>query len=825
MIRLAARILGGALALACPASISLAQSGGGDGVRPLAVEDIVSTAAFGRASISPDGRWAVYEKRGPYDSAPRYDLGPRSQWAITDLWRLDLEAPEPRPERLLPGEPAGLVRGPWSPAGDRMLVQRLRDGRLEFGVVEAAERAVRWTGLVPDMPQTGAAAEWLPDGRLALLTQAEGAPPWLLRYYGGVTLGTTAAWERTAVGQAPSRTILDAAGGVAEAREAPPSQALVLLDPDSGAVRELARGRLRDFSVSPDGRTIAVLEAGEAVAARPETVAQMDVPNRQRLRLVEVAGGVSRALDDGWDVAPHLLRWSPDGAALLVWARRDGRAWPEGDLLRVGRDGSATVAPRHGIEPAGEVDTLRGVLADWLGPHPVLYGRKSGAGRADWHLLEAGEAVNLTAGLTAPEGRIAAVSREGLLLFGDEALWSAGRDRLRRVSPPGLRLRSVAIGDIEAAFRLRASSPPRQDRAAGAGPDGEIHEVGLDGTVRGLASGGRPLAAGAGAALTLERRGLAETLVLGRAQGTRAVDAVNERLASVALTRPDPVAHRDVFGRPTESRLFLPGGCEAAAARGLVVDLYPGSVDAGEWSGPLSLTYGLRAAVLAGAGYAVLSPSLPVDRPEARSAELWAAGLDAAVDAALAACPALDPDRIAVVGHSYGATVALQIATVSSRYRSYVAWAGTSLTLSKWGEFIPATRALAADGHMMRNQQGWIETGQGGPSGRPWSDTATYVADSPFLAADRIRAPVLLITSDRDYVPMSQAELMFSALYRLGGRARLIEYWGEDHSLWSPANIRDLYAQVFAWLEETTGGDVRSHDAGTTGAAGGRPPE
>lgn len=44
---------------------------------------------------------------------------------------------------------------------------------------------------------------------------------------------------------------------------------------------------------------------------------------------------------------------------------------------------------------------------------------------------------------------------------------------------------------------------------------------------------------------------------------------------------------------------------------------------------------------------------------------------------------------------------------------------------------------------------------------------------------------------------------MFSALYRLGGRARLVTYWGEEHSFWSPANIRDLYAQVFEWLDET----------------------
>ena len=104
---------------------------------------------------------------------------------------------------------------------------------------------------------------------------------------------------------------------------------------------------------------------------------------------------------------------------------------------------------------------------------------------------------------------------------------------------------------------------------------------------------------------------------------------------------------------------------------------------------------------------------------------------------------------------------------------------------------------------MMRNQQGWLETGQGGLNGPPWNDIQGYVDSSPYLAADRISAPVMMITADRDFVPMSQAELMFSARYRLGGKARLVTYWGEDHAVWSPANIRDLYEQIFDWLDDT----------------------
>ena len=31
----------------------------------------------------------------------------------------------------------------------------------------------------------------------------------------------------------------------------------------------------------------------------------------------------------------------------------------------------------------------------------------------------------------------------------------------------------------------------------------------------------------------------------------------------------------------------------------------------------------------------------------------------------------------------------------------------------------------------------------------------------------------------------------------------MVTYWGEKHVIWSPANIRDYYAQIFDWLDRT----------------------
>lgn len=780
--------------------------------RSLTVDDIVSTEAFGRASIAPNDAWAVYEKRGPYDTAPRFDLGPRSQWAITDLWLLDLRRAGAAPERLLPGEKSGLLRGPWSPSGDRLLVQRLRGDRLEFGVVDVADRTVRWTGLVPEMPAAGAQAEWVSDDRLVLMTRPDGSLPWLLAYYGGSQAETGAAWRRTAEGRHPARTVVETRAGVAAPETAGAEQALILIDLAGGVRRTLARGQIRDFALSPDGTRVAVLSGEGLTPVRPDVIVQMAVPDRQRLRILNLQGEGETVPSIELDVAPHLLRWSPDSEALLVWARQDGQRWEEGGLMRIGRDGAAVEISGGdlAVRPAGtEIDTLRGVQADWMGQAPVLYGRPASGERFDWYALEpGGPARNLTGDLSGAPSRLAGVSGGALYYFADSAFWASDATGRRRLTPAGQPVSEITIGDIEKPFRLRINDAPRRDWATALGADGEILVVNGAGEHRQLGPGrvspeARVLAASASAAIALDHTEMVETLSVVRPDGARPLDQVNAGLADVALAGTEPLDHDDAFGRPTRSWLFLPRGVSPSAVRGIVVEVYPGSVDTGAWAGPLALTYGLRPSVLAGGGYAVISPSMPNDRDGSNTVDFYVRSVDAAVDAALAAHPDLPRDRIAIAGHSFGGTVALAMAGRTTRYSSYISWAGTSEMFSKWGEFAPVTRILTEGGHMMRNQQGWVEAGQGGMTGPPWTALSGYAARSPYLAADRITAPVLLITADKDFVPMSQSELMFSALYRLGGTARLVTYWGEEHSLWSPANIRDVYAQIFDWLERT----------------------
>lgn len=783
--------------------------------RALKLEDITALEAFGRGAVSPDGRWAIYEKRGAYETIPRFDFAQRSSWAAMDLWLVDLTRPDVAPASLAPGEGPGLLRGAWSPTGKRLLVYRFQGARYDIGIVNMADRSVYWTGLASELPGTGSAAEWISDDRLALMIRPDGSLPRLMRYFMGSQDLMTAAWARTSEGRVPSRTVIDTRGGIAEAETAEPRQALAMLDLDQRRTTILFEGLISDFVVSPDGKAIALVEGAEPAVIAGGPILQADAARRQRLRIIDPETGVAVAPASGLDVAPHLLRWAPDSEEVLVWARPDGVDWEAGGPTRISVGGFTTV-DMAGLSVGGGADILRGVRADWLDGAPVLLARASDGRRMDWYRLETGRPpVALTRAFATAPAQIAALDKRALYMFADSGFWAVETDRVRRLTPEGLKVRAAVEIDPERTLRLRVNNAPRRDWAAASGAAGEILVVGTNGERRRLGESGgedfRWLAVSRDAALLLDRTGLVETLrVVGDGRASD-LDEVNSALSHVVMAKPRIVPHLDARGRRTASHLFLPAG---TTIKGLIVKVYPGSLDTGSWGGPLNLTYGTRAEVLAGEGYAVLSPSMPIDEPGMNTADFYMRSVDLGVDAALAAFPDLPRDRIAILGHSFGGYAALAIATKASRYRAYIASSAITDLFGEWGEFDPASRILPEDGFLMRNQQGWVEAGQGERAGPPWSDIQAYADFSPYLAADRITAPVLLITADKDYIPMSQSERMFSALYRQGGAARLVTYWGEHHALWSPANIRDRYRQVIDWLEGTLSEPTITAEAG-----------
>ena len=750
----------------------------------------------------------VYEKRGAYDTLDRVEFGGRSVWTIMDLWVADLTDPEAPATRLLPGEARGLQRVLWSPGGDRLLVTRFLDDHLEYGIVTLADRSVIWTGLTPDMPPNGAFAEWLSNQELLLLIAPDETLPAGMRYDRDLITRRSRAWEQTRQGRQASRTVIEARAGVMTTEALPARNALIRYQATGGAPEVLAESRIVDFAVSPDRNSVAVLSKADPVPLSESELVQLESESRQRLSIVSLGDTRPVVSLDEFDVTSHLLRWSPTSDAVLVWARRDGQRWSQGTLLSVGASGTTAYA-LDGLDFKSSVEIVAGVRADWLGGSPVVYARAGESGRADWHLVTPEASPrNLTAALTTAPTRFAAAGRDALYLSADERLWILNQQGLQALSVGGLALQEVAGGsDLYRPRRLRNEAPRRSwltariDESSGAGvvtialPEATV----LDRLP--FESHDRVVSLSPTGALVLRRTGVAEALEFRSSEAVRQLDLVNGNLASVSLPAPIPIQHRNVEGAETTSWLFLPPG-GAEHSRGLIVKAYPGWADNLVWSDPFTLTYSTRPNVFVGAGYAYLSPALPVTGPEERGDAL-VRGVDLAVDAALARFPGLPHDRMVLWGHSFGGYAALEIASRSQRFRSYIASSAYSDMLGVWGEFDPGARMAPEEGGLFRLNQGWTETTQGALGAPPWEHPEQYASSSPVLRADRINRPVLLLTADLDFTPVTQSERIFSAILRTGGEARMVTYWGEQHLLWSPANIRDYYAQIFDWLNRT----------------------
>ncbi len=777
--------------------------------RSLTIDDVLSMESFGDASLSPDGRWLVYERRRAFDSAPRFDRGHRSVWAATDLFFVDLHGAT-EPTQWIPNiENEGVVMGAWSPSGAQLLVYRVGTHRMEAGVLDVKTRTVLWTGLTPDMPLTGSGAEWRDDHRLLLTIRPVGGMPWMLERDGASQAASRQLWRDAAEGRVPSATRIDTWGGIATTAKEKPLQRLMEIDVRSGEVRQIAEAPILDMAAAPDGRTIALLVSGEGVSIGAGPARAYEMKHRTRLRLLDAATASVIAAPKE-DIALHLLRWTAGSDAVLVWGRDDGAAWEQGGLRRVGRNGSVSRFRSDGLSPmaAGSaIDELRGVQADWLGEAPVLRARRNG--RFDWFMLSLdAPARALTSGIPGPVGDLAAAGEDQLLIFGAGALWRVNESGAEPLTSPGGQVSNAASVSGMQALRLRLNAAPKRDWALARTDSHRVDVLGGEGVRRSfgiepLAEGSMIAAASQDVIVRLLRHQGSEALWLSSGRGTRRIDETNPEFATLAFSRAVAVAHSDRFGRPTQSWLTLPAGDAQRIPRGLVVSIYPGSSDSGAYIDPRVLLYGVRPAFLAEQGYAVLSPAIPVESGEALVPDQLLKSVELAVDAALTAHPTLPSDRVAILGHSFGGTAALTLASSTRKFRSYIAWSAGTDFAGKWGEFDPIARIRPEEGLSLQAQMGWVETGQGQTKATPWEAPERFAALSPYSTAWRIQDPVLLISADRDFVPLSQSERIFTTLHRTGVRSRMITYWGEGHFNWSPANIRDLYQQIIDWLNET----------------------
>jgi dipeptidyl aminopeptidase/acylaminoacyl peptidase len=224
-------------------------------------------------------------------------------------------------------------------------------------------------------------------------------------------------------------------------------------------------------------------------------------------------------------------------------------------------------------------------------------------------------------------------------------------------------------------------------------------------------------------------------------------------------------------------------------------------------------------------GYAVIYPSTPIQ--PAAQADVPAALADAAVAAVDATVAAgwVDPDRVGLMGHSFGGySTAAVLARRSDRFRAAIAMSGIYDFAEAWGARAPSDALIETDGRgNLSDTKTFVEDGQIGLAAPPWTNPEAYWRSSPLYNVARITTPLMLTVGDLDLGPtqLQQAERFYAALQRTGNPAVFVRYWGEGHTQVDVGAVRDQWARFTAWFDHYLRDPVRP---AVTPAASAAPP-
>lgn len=261
--------------------------------------------------------------------------------------------------------------------------------------------------------------------------------------------------------------------------------------------------------------------------------------------------------------------------------------------------------------------------------------------------------------------------------------------------------------------------------------------------------------------------------------------------------------HED--GSARKVSLLLPPDYDAARAYPTLFWVYTGysprSTESFEFDRRQFLPHNLH--VFAAQGYIVAVPSIPISRGKETSELFKAApaGVLPALDT-LIELGITDEARVGVMGHSFGGYTVNALVAQTERFAAAASLAGASDLAINHSVFDPTARGWPGIEQDFYVNDGIYETGAN-MKVDPGVDPDLYHRNSPLTYVDNITTPLLIAHGELDIrAPLTQPEALYSLLRRRGRTARLLRYWGENHSLAnSPANARDLMEELFAWFD------------------------
>jgi dipeptidyl aminopeptidase/acylaminoacyl peptidase len=754
--------------------------------QPLAVEDALARVALvPPLAVTPDGEWVAYtlqdgqalERRRDQSQLAYSGTGAPSGLEGSVVWVVNTRTGEAR--RV--SEDAKASWGPaWSPDGGRLAFYSDRGGEPRLWVWDLRTHEARQVSEVVVRPLfSWELPVWLPDGRKVLLK----ALP---------SNGTTAvAAQPPPRGPLPMTGSADDSGSairVFEARPRTPGDSestdpgglpplpwvdesrcdLVSVELSTGKVQRIAEDvRVKGYLVSPDGELMTYSHYVGRSPVRPLD-ALFDIT------VTSLVSGASKSLARGIPQGffGRSFAWSPSGSALsfTVGAAPSSRDPRIGENYLIflqdsvpRKSTSASHPPFAGITDHGDDDSPP--LWDPAGRFLYFV-----AADTIWR-VDAGSGV-LSAMGSPPNGAVTRI----IAPAGKNSYWSpdGGRSMYFRSQDRQSKRIGTYHMDIESG---RISRRRNEARAFGTREQLWTAAAERADVVAYVAED-----AGHDQDIWVARKGFTQV---------QRLTHLNPRIEGYRLGTTRLIEWRSTDdGRRLQGVVLLPPGYRPGVRYPMIVNVYGGLMRSGSLNHFGLVGPGVdNMQVFATRGFVVLAPDAPYRRGATLMRDLASSilpGVTKAIELGLA-----DPDRIGVMGHSFGAYTTLALLVQTRLFKAAVASAATGDLISTFGSL-----------HSGSTQ--WVESGQLGMDGTPWTVRERYVENSPLYYLDRIRTPLLLLHGGRDLLRSELAEEVFVGLHHLGSEVTYVKYEGEDHypGEWGYPNQVDYLNRVIRWFEE-----------------------
>ncbi len=277
---------------------------------------------------------------------------------------------------------------------------------------------------------------------------------------------------------------------------------------------------------------------------------------------------------------------------------------------------------------------------------------------------------------------------------------------------------------------------------------------------------------------------------LHKIEQARQLTVTNPQIKDFALAETTVIKWKGPDDLDIEGLLVKPLGYEAGKRYPLILQIHGGPY------GKFSDGFNSRAQLWAAHGYAVLLPNprgstgyghkfttANVGDWGGKDFKDIMAGVDAVIAKGIA-----DPDKLVVMGGSYGGFMTFWAITQTDRFKAAIGHAGISDWYSFYGQSdIP----------------GLMEYGF---AGQPWTNAETYRKWSPMTYVDRVKTPLMITHGERDLrVPIAQAEQYYRALKKRGVKVIFLRYPREGHGIQEPNHQIDLFKRQLEWFDSHLG--------------------